>query len=116
MRVAMSYNIVVADCDRGRIKATVNSRLVAEKELKNVVASVPSEVHAIANDGVLHVGEKRRRDASARHVAARQNADDHEKQLPSCKLQRPFTLKSNSYRSHSIIERRECHYVRFLNL
>ena len=71
MRVAMPYNTVVVDCDNGRVKATVNSRLVAVKELKNVIASIPSEAHAIANDGVLHVGEKRRRAASVRHAAAR---------------------------------------------
>ncbi len=37
MRVAMLYNIVVADCDRGRIKTIVNSRLVAAKEVKNLL-------------------------------------------------------------------------------
>ena len=91
MRVAMLYNIVVADCDRGRIKTTVNSRLVAAKEIKNLAASIPSDAPSIANDVVVHAGEKRRRAATARHAAARQNADDDDKrQLPSCKLQRPF--------------------------
>ena len=91
MRVAMLYNIVVANCDRGRIKTTVNSRLVAAKEIKNLDASIPSEAPAIAKDVVLHVGEKRRRATSARHVAARQSVDDDDqKQLPSCKRQRPF--------------------------
>ena len=75
MRVAMLYNIVVADCDRGRIKTTVNSRLVAAKEINNLDASIPSEAPSIANDVVLHVGEKRRRATSARHVAARQSVD-----------------------------------------
>jgi hypothetical protein len=91
MRVAMLYNIVIANCARGRIKTTVNSRLVAAKEIKNLATSIPSEVPAIASDVVLHGGEKRRRAASARHVAARQNVDDdNKKHLPSCKRQRPF--------------------------
>ena len=72
----MLYNIVVADCDRERIKTTTNSRLVAAKDLNNLSASIPSEALAITNDVVLHVGEKRRRGAHARHKAKQLNADD----------------------------------------
>jgi len=91
MRVAILYIIGVVDCDRGRIKTSVNSRLVAVKHLNNLSTSSPSEAPATANVVVLHYGEKRRRVASARHdVAARQNVDDAKNQLPSCQLQRPL--------------------------
>jgi hypothetical protein len=77
MRVALSYNIVVADCDRGNIKTIVNLHLVAVKGFKNLFASIPSEAHAIANEGVVHVGKKRRCNVIARHdVELRHNADD----------------------------------------
>ncbi len=62
------------------------SRLVAAKDFKNMFASIPSKSHVVVIEEVLHVGEKRRRGASAHHVAARQNADDDTKQLPSSKL------------------------------
>ncbi len=92
MRIALSYRIVVADCDRGRIKPIVNLRLVAAKAFNNLIASIPSEAPAISIAEVVHVCEKRRRGATARrYVERRLNADDNiNKQLPSLKLQRPF--------------------------
>ena len=42
MRVALSYITVVTDCDRGRIKTTVNSRLVASRDFKKfLLQSLP---------------------------------------------------------------------------
>jgi hypothetical protein len=43
---------------------------------------------------VVHVGEKRRRTASAPEVARRLNADE-QNQLPSCKMKRQFKGTSN---------------------
>ena len=74
MRVAILHKIVVVDCDRGRIKTTVNSTLVATDHLNKLSIS---EAHATANDVVLHSDEKRSRAASSRHdVDARRNVDD----------------------------------------
>ncbi len=44
MRVAILYKIVAADCDRGRIKTTVNLRLIAAKHLNDLSTSSPSEL------------------------------------------------------------------------
>jgi hypothetical protein len=79
MLVALSHNIIDADCDRGRIKTTVNSRLVAAKYFKSLFASIPSKTQAIANEEVVHAGEKRRCSANARRdVERRHNADDEQ--------------------------------------
>ena len=69
MRVVILYKISVADCDRWRIKTTLNSRAIAARNLNNLSISGPSEAHASANDVVLYSGEKRRRVTYAhRHV------------------------------------------------
>ncbi len=84
MRVALSYIIIVDDCDRGRIKTTVNLSLVAAKAFKNLFASILSEAFAIPNEEVVHIGEKRRRNATDHRDGERRlNADDNiNKQLP----------------------------------
>ncbi len=54
------------------------SRVWSQQKISRIILlqSLPTEVHAIAIEEELHVGEKRRRGASARHVAPRQHADD----------------------------------------
>ena len=66
MRVALSYKIVVANCDRGSFKTIAKSRLAAAKAFNYLFASIPSEAHAIPNEEGSHGGEKRRRGASTR--------------------------------------------------
>ncbi len=39
-RVAMTYNIIIEVCDRGRIKTTVNNRLKAAKALHHITDAI----------------------------------------------------------------------------
>ena len=93
-RVASMYNIVIQNCDRGRIKTTVNSRLITARSLLGHVDGVSSEqpvssTTAIDNSGQKSRGEKRRRAPVVRAAAG--NVDDADVcTLPSTKQQRQF--------------------------
>ena len=94
-RVALRYNIIIADHDRGRIKATVCNRLKVAMLSGQYANDIPSEAATadIAN-GQQERGEK---------LGARERDVDDDK-LPSSKVQRTFKGASNRIEYKDILK------------
>ncbi len=88
-RVAMLYDINIAECDRAKIRVKTSNYLRAAKMIAGLLDDIPSEptdVDATANNGHETRGAKRRRECIASVVAKKSVADDGIDTLPSSKL------------------------------
>ncbi len=103
------YGIIIADCDRLKIKASVNSKIEAAKFVGNFFEPIirSKAEPDITSPAIANVQkyrcEKRRRVVSFRALA--RNADDVQL-LPSSKLQRSCKGVVNHLEYQELIKRR----------